>query len=450
MIGDKSSRTLVMLVALIISSTLFVNASGNSFVIAEISIDGSISGGEWESAAHKVEWFMDADPENSDGYNYMYLDEDDNSLYIALDLCSDQTNNETGEWIGVWLNTNMTEVNNGPYESPRDWEAALDRGMESFVFDVDNNETMEFFHESYNTAYFHNPVNFVAVNGSLEGESSDTWSKDSVYLNATSVFNGTHYLTRVDIPIDFSTFFPVFEELFLDHVRYLRLDYNFQHNTTLSEHFLSVSDLDGNLNPSIVKSLGTGTGVIDSSVVLFPENFTSPSEVILSLNGIGAAPFKTSYDFLRIDLRVDSVNNIAEHTVLPYSSILSYNIDWSFGPSENNATEHRQFEIKIPKSELEGYEDNSDLGIIVGGYGTLISFPNTHNWVFANDTLTGIPESEWTKYNYYPMPLKTSPDSTTTTTIPTFPQGADVTLFIVIAGAGVVIIIFVVIFTRKR
>ena len=456
MIPTKKARfILVLLIAIVIGSTLVIDASSKSFVTAEIAIDGTISENEWDSAAHKVEWFMDADPENSDGYNYMYLDEDEENLYVALDLCSDQTNNESGEWVGLWLNTNMAEVSDPLYQPQYQWEAALNNGMEALVHDVEKNETMSFFHESYNSLHFYMP-SVVAINGTIDGGLENTWSIDNAYVNVTAEYNGTHYLTRVDIPLDFSVFFPLFEELFLDHVRYLRLSYNFLHNTTLIEHYLSVSDPLGNLNDEIAEPLGNGTGVIDDDVIVFPENFTSRYEVILSLNGISDTPFHTSYDWLRIGLVVDSINYIADNSVLPYSTVQNYEIAWSFGPSENNATDHRQFEIMIPKTELEGYASDTDLGIIVGGYGTLISFPNTHNWVFANDTVTGIPVSNWTKYNYYSMPLKSAPDPTTGTTTPitttTPPDGGDITPFIIIAGvsAGGLVVLLLVLYVKKR
>ena len=100
----------------------------------------------------------------------------------------------------------------------------------------------------------------------------------------------------------------------------------------------------------------------------------------------------------------------------PFSTLDNYEIASSFGPSENNASDHRTFEFKIPKSELEGYETDTDLGVIVGGYGTLSSWPNTHNWVLQDGTDTGILYANSTAYHYYPMPLKEAPSTTTTTT----------------------------------
>jgi hypothetical protein len=435
----------------------------NSVVV----LDGVLSAGEWADAAHSVQWYMDADPENSDGYNYMYLDEDQDYLYVALDLCSDQTNDENGEWVGVWLNTNQTQVFNESIELPSEWEAALNKGMESLVHDVENNETMPFFDAAGGTTGFMtSPDKFTEVNGTIDLSPTDLWSINNVYMNVTSDFNGTHYVTRVDIPIDFYEYFGVFKNLYVDHIIEVELNFESLHNVTISEHFLSVSDLQGNLNPLVKESMGTGTSPFNGHLEIYPGDFTSDSEIILSLNGVNSAPFNTSYDWMRVDVTHNATTFIAEYTAFPHTSIQEYDIAWSFGPSDNNASDHRQFEIKIPKSELEGYDADTDLGIIVGGYGTLVSFPNTHNWVYANNTVTGIPEGDSSRYNYYPMPLKGAATTTTTTetntsttitstgteTTTPLPPDGDITQLLVIVGAGAagVVVILLILVVRKK
>ncbi|MHA1926734.1 MAG: hypothetical protein ACW974_12525 [Candidatus Thorarchaeota archaeon] len=155
--------------------------------------------------------------------------------------------------------------------------------------------------------------------------------------------------------------------------------------------------------------MGLATGISSSHAIadVHRENFTSETKTILSFNGIDDTPFVTSYDRIFIEFRMNHSNFIGAGTVEhPYSSIEVFDIAWSFGPTANNVSDHRQFEIKIPKSELEGYSMDTDLGVLFAGYGTLIAFPNTHNWVYANNTLTGIPEEDSTEYNYFSMPMK--------------------------------------------
>ena len=124
------------------------------------------------------------------------------------------------------------------------------------------------------------------------------------------------------------------------------------------------------------------------------------------MNGVFDAPFNTSFDYMAARIYIDYRTQIAGNTIYPYASIRNYDIAWAFGPTENNASDHRSFEFKIPKSELEGYEMDADLGIIVGGYGTLSSWPNTHNWVFADNKLSGIPEEDSSQYINYTMRMK--------------------------------------------
>ncbi len=182
--------------------------------------------------------------------------------------------------------------------------------------------------------------------------------------------------------------------------------YRTRHNVSIDEHFLSVSDNLGDLNPDINFAMGTGTSEVLSYVDVLRENFTSGNNLRISMNGVNDFPFNTSIDFMQYSIYIDEPTSIGQNSVYPYASIRNYDIAWSYGPTENNASDHRSFEFKIPKSELEGYEMETDLGIIAGGYGTLASWPGTHRWVFANSKLTGIPEEDSAQYNYYSMPMK--------------------------------------------
>jgi hypothetical protein len=312
------------------------------------------------------------------------------------------------------------------------------------------------------------------VNGTVSGIADDIITNNDVYYNVTSEYNGTHYLTRIDYHIDFYDYFNVFEDIFVDHIFSVTTEVRSLHNVTVDEHFLSVSDLEGNLNPQVKENLGTGTSEATYSTTIDSEYFTNHNETIISLNTVHDAPFNSSYDYTQVRFSYNWTSPIGDHSVYPYSSIQEYEIAWSFGPSENNATDHRQFEIKIPKGELEGYETETDLGIIVGGYGTLTSFPNTHNWVFANNTNMYLPEESSIFYNYYTMPLKgqvvttttTTPTTTTTTETTTTTinstttstnttstsGGLDSSLYLIIGGVGAagVVIVILILFIRKK
>ena len=59
------------------------------------------------------------------------------------------------------------------------------------------------------------------------------------------------------------------------------------------------------------------------------------------------------------------------------------------------------FEIRIPKSEIEHYDPNGNLGIIVGGYGTL-TFVGTNYWVFSS-FMGGIQPYDSSRYLFIDM-----------------------------------------------
>jgi hypothetical protein len=419
---EKTKPTFAVLVAFFMLSYVFIGASwndvnitalnlnrGNHIVssVSDIVIDGVLSEGEWSDVLHEIQWFMDADPENSDGYNYLYLDEDPYNLYVALDLCSDQTNDSIGEWVGLWLNTNESAVYNPEWDYPLEWKAALNKGMETLLHDVENERTIEFFMDdgSFDTTTYY-PSEWIVTDGTLTGEPYDVLYDDNYYLDMTSEFNGTHYVYRLDHDIDFLDSFPIFEDLFAEHAYRIRFWTRTINNATIDEHFLSVSDNLGTLNPDINFAMDTGTSEFTAYFDIYRENFTSANNLRISMNGVYDAPFNTSFDMMQYQIYYNQSTNIGQRTAYPYATIRNYDIAWAFGPTENNASDHRSFEFKIPKSELEGYEMDTPLGIIAGGYGTLASWPGTHRWVFANNKLTGIPEEDSSQYNNYSMPMK--------------------------------------------
>ena len=420
MIG-KSKSAFTVVVAFFMISSVFIGTSWNSADItalnlsrgshissvSSIVIDGILDVGEWSDVLHEIQWFMDADPSNYDCDNYFYLDEDPYYIYVALDLCSDITNDSTGEWVGLWFNTNETSIYNPEWSVPLEWEAALNKGMESLLHDVENEQTMEFFLDdgSFNTlnGFAHE---WIAVDGIATGEPYNIQYDDNLYLDITSEFNGTHYVYRLDHDIDFLEEFPIFEDLYAEHVYRVRFYTRSLNNATIDEHFLSVSDNSGTLNPEINFAMNTGTSEVTTYYDIYPENFTSATNLRLSMNGVYDAPFNTSFEIIAYEIYYNDTTNIGQRSVYPYATIRDYEIAWAFGPTENNASDHRSFEFKIPKSELEGYEMDTPLGVIAGGYGTLASWPGTHRWVFANNKLTGIPEEDSSQYNNYTMFMK--------------------------------------------
>ena len=76
------------------------------------TIDGIIEKREWlRSSYYNIPFYLDVnndvdpvvDLANVDGWNYLSVAEDEDYYYLALDLCSDRTNNKAGEWLALHI-----------------------------------------------------------------------------------------------------------------------------------------------------------------------------------------------------------------------------------------------------------------------------------------------------------------------------------------------------------
>lgn len=74
-------------------------------------IDGIINSSEhWELAENMHTTFLNVDEDHTETYNYLYADRQNDSLLIALDLCSDTVDDaENNEWISIWLDTDNSK-----------------------------------------------------------------------------------------------------------------------------------------------------------------------------------------------------------------------------------------------------------------------------------------------------------------------------------------------------
>lgn len=372
----------------------------------EIVLDGTISPGEWDNANVADSWYMDADPENYDGYNYMYLAEDRDNLYVGLDMISDITGGTTSEWVGLWFNTNNSTSSLYDYET---WENSLDNGFESLIYDVENLKTMSFFNTTGNPDYIvKNPTVdniFTAVEGSLKGNYTDLLNYDTNYLTVESGYNGTDYTARLDLSIDLSKLITILPNMYLDEIQEIRFLSYYRSNVTVSNSQLCTKDSNGAIYPNNNTYCGSNsltTSYGSYYTFAYPENYTTPYTSEISYIASNAAPFRLEFETIRYEIITTGRSYISNGGVAyPYSSIKNYDIAFDFGPSANNASNHRMFEFRIPKTEFEGYSSDKPLGVIVGGYGTLAAWPNTHNWVYANTETTGIPFEYSAEYNYY-------------------------------------------------
>ncbi len=383
----------------------------SSGVMHYINLDGVINDAEWATAQYKTQFWLNVDPDHIDGNNYLYLGEDEDNLYIALDLCSDNTSDDTGEWLGLWLNTDNSKIS-----SKAAWEDNIDNGTEFLMHDVQNDRNWPFFDESkapsiYSSAKVNNMSEINVVDGTLTGDLPDlVVDGDAAYLQLNSSLNISNHITRLDFEINMSKNFPsnLIQQLLLENINQIQISLYSRTNITITSNKIVFWYSNGtyNLNdPDQVVNIHSG-GLGWDYLYFGGEDLTADRIMKFSIFGNHSSAFTHDLDNLGFLIYSHHVNTPITSNIIPYSSINNYEIKWSFGPSSNNATDHRMFEIMIPKSELQNYETDEDLGIIIGGYGTL-SFDLMGYWVYAtnDDAFEYYINSEYRHYNLNMKPF---------------------------------------------
>ncbi len=413
---NQKFKTLLLLFSLTFLSSLSmfsvnlsaqVPKSSGSAPMEDIVVDGVINEAEWSDRDWKVKFYLNIDdtfnPPDKDGFNYMYLGEDVTNFYVGLDLCSDQTGGTTDEWVGVWMN-----VNNKTFDDVTSWASYLNNGTESLLHDVENDDVFPFFRNQYTGLYGGYDVNndgeYNAIYGTTQGNYAHFDWGPVPYFNITSSLSAGDHLTQLDFSVDIKEWFPLFPELFADAVNEVKLELKTRMNTTISDHKLVFWYNDGTMDsndPLQTRSINTGTSLLAESFDYGPANLSSKYVMKFSIIGNNSAPFMTQFEYLEFTIRYNYTNTFNGAMLSPYSSISNYNIEWSFGPSANNASDHRMFEMSIPKTELEHYNASEEIGIIVGGYGTM-SFPNEVFWVYSEFNQS-IRQQQNENYIYYDM-----------------------------------------------
>jgi len=397
------------------NNVVFDSEDENSFpdtsgVMHYINLDGVINEPEWATAQYKTQFWLNVDANHINGNNYLYLGEDKDNLYLALDLCSDNTSDETGEWLGLWLNTD-----NSIYSNQGAWEENVENGAEFLMHDVQNNRTWPYFDKNkapttHSQLNVNNTSEIKVVNGTLSGVASDIGTyNDGKYMQLNSTLNLSNYSTRLDFEINVSKNFlsNVIQQNLLENIEEIRISLNSRTNTTITSNKIVFWYSNGtyNLNdPNQIVNINSGGWGLDQ-IYFGAENLNPEKIMKFSIIGNHSSAFSHDLDAILFTISTYHVNTpVQSFITTPYSSINNYEIKWSFGPSSNNATNHRMFEIKIPKNELQNYETAEDLGIIIGGYGTL-SFVDSGYWVYGKTV--NIFRYYWSsEYHYYNMNMK--------------------------------------------
>lgn len=381
--------------------------TSGSTPMQNVVIDGVINEAEWTDRDWKIKFNLDIDevfnPPDKDGANYMYLGEDVANFYVGLDLCSDQTGDPTDEWVGVWLH-----MGNRTFDSVTTWASFLDNGTESLIHDVEQDDVFPFFRNQITSLYSGYDVNsdgeYNTIYGTTEGDYTNFDDFIAPSFNITSELTSSDYLTRIDFAVDTKGWFSLFPEFYANALNEMHLLVECANDVAINDHKVVFWYNDGTMNPNDplqTRSLNNGVSYIPESFDYGVGNFSTDNLMRFSIIGNNSAPFTTNFAQVEFAIRYNYTNTFGGALLNPYSSVSNYDIQWSFGPSANNASDHRMFEIKIPKTELEHYDADEEIGIIVGGYGTM-TFPNELFWAFGEFN-TSIRNQRHENYNYYSM-----------------------------------------------
>ena len=407
-IGNKVILLLIIcyFVGLSIINIYAVPKKCISLPMKNIVIDGKIDETEWADVNWKVEFFLYIDDisevQKSDGYNYLYLGEDLDNLYIGLDLCSDQIYEVSNEWIGLWLN-----LNNRNFINYFEWSNFINNGAESLIFNVQDDKVWPFFDPRghlFSYEDFNNNNEYNIVLGTTEGSYLDFDSSSGTFFNIHSEANNTHNIIWIDFSVNTTKWFDIFPELFAGVVRRVLIGIACRANTTISSNEIIFWYNNGTWNkndPNQVRSINTRTFFRPDFIIYNATNLTADCKMQFSLYANHSEPFSLQFDYLQFTVHFDDINRPESTISFPFTSINNFEIKWDFNTSANSASNHLMFEFKIPKSELEHYNSNTGLGILVGGYRTT-SLVGSNYWVYSKFT-DYFNEEKSRDYYYYNM-----------------------------------------------
>jgi hypothetical protein len=384
------------------------------------TLDGTIDKKEWARATHhNIAFYLDVDnsvdplvsKNNVDGWNYMSIAEDENYYYVALDLCSDRTNNEIGEWISFFTANRMPQF----LSSNLALHSLVDRGLEYVFYDVENNLVFpnDQFTGPGTNHYYEIPIVpetdlIYALYGNTSSSYLDFWrigdSKnytiESFLTDPPGSWMLGNYLDLqfgIDIDekmpdIDTSTFMAAIADMDLS----IRISAN--KTTNYVDHFFKAedfycsvyehgpmpSDFEDPLFDSDYNNLNFNAGYYTTNMVDLDHAGINATDgmfyfTIHCWNEVNAT-HPTAYE-----LYIDSMN-LHFQTTNYYSTVGStvsaanYDIAWAYGPSENCAEDHRMFEFRIAKSEFPNMAEDM-IYLCVAGYGTM-AMPGLNYWQY--------------------------------------------------------------------
>lgn len=422
----------IALIIIISGSALFIGFLwGNDFQFSDKpkaitpTLDGIINKNEWKRANYyNLPFYLDVDnsfdplvsKRNVDGWNYISVGEDEENYYIALDLCSDRTNNLEGEWISFHTANRMPEI----ASSKLALQSLVDYSYEYLYYNVSNDEAFNPFVSSFPFPSNYYDIPYVPEYDSLDlikgvaensylgfWDSSDgqSYRLESNYVEAQSGWSEGEFIdvmfginiTKKLPQDDVATFFSSITDLDLNFI--LASDLTAQSSGQLSnaEKFYcgvyehggipgNISDiLSFTANPNVIEfqndtveyatvdldhtTINTTNGMIYFTFHCFNE-----------MNTTYDTNYNVYFDKFSLKITTDSLGTLFGNTITSGG----YDIAWSYGVSDMCAKEHRMFEFKIAKSEFPD-QIVDKLYLFIAGYGTM-SFQGTNYWAYPGSS----------------------------------------------------------------
>ncbi len=398
-------------------------------------IDGVIEKKEWmRSSYYNIPFYLDVNNDldlvenksNVDGWNYLSVAEDDDYYYIAVDLCSDRTNNKEGEWITFQLANRLPDTEG----SKLAFSALEDFGYEYLFYNVSDDSVFEHeyipgigFRDYYDIPIIPEIDLLEVYRGNGSGNFYDFWTDyDDMNYTMTSRFydpvdiwlNGS--FLDLHFGVNITEKFPDEEiSTFLASLVDMNLELNLMSNLTadafghygIPTSFYFAVDQHGGMPGNISDwSYVMAETTVDFAADVYSIRYVdlnhlninaSTGMFYFSLRGWNDAdgydfnPYEIEFDKISLILTTEDMGTVLGNTI----ATGNYDIAYSYGPSENCIEDHRMFEFKIAKAEFPVL-DNEILYLLIGGYGTM-ALENTNYWLYP-------------KYGYPISPIHSSVD----------------------------------------
>jgi hypothetical protein len=191
---------------------LFNSINATNLKFSPIMVNGSYSSNEsWDLAENIHAGFLQTDPEHISTYNYIFANRVNGSLYVIVDLPSEDTDHPwQGEWISLWIAKNSPAYQvlpnfttaNATLISDNDWENELKTNLDNIYSGNAYNLTLGQNLQGifFNVSDGEESLRFSLPNGSTKLDST-------VRFNVTYGFNTTldsnipHRFFKFQIPL---------------------------------------------------------------------------------------------------------------------------------------------------------------------------------------------------------------------------------------------------------